>query len=236
MHDPSSVLFEIGRFATVWHEDPCKDGSDDSCGRFMRARHGDPAVLKRIISHLEYAWTSNQEPYGALFYKDTGKCVRSFPSTVLWIFHGCLWIHYNHDRRKMKKFLKRNLLDILLFAENPVDGLFDNLNQTYGVESQKDRIESMASCIYGWILRAERPWYKNPLFHVHHWSIQFHPWQRLRRRLFDRCCVCGKPFIGEAPCTDNWYTPKVGWFRSVSGLYHHSCSPRKEAEIDRGQS
>src|SRR5262245_9903415 len=31
-------------------------------------------------------------------------------------------------------------------------------------------------------------------WHVHHWMIQVHPWQAVRRWLFDRCCVCGFRF------------------------------------------
>lgn len=48
MFDPDSVAFEIGkhgRICTIWHCDPCTDGTDSSCGIFMRARHGDPEVL-----------------------------------------------------------------------------------------------------------------------------------------------------------------------------------------------
>ena len=64
MHDPSTVAFEIKYpfpeevnkktgyvyrrpIITIWHEDPCTDGTDDSCGRFLRSRHLNQEVLKR---------------------------------------------------------------------------------------------------------------------------------------------------------------------------------------------
>ena len=71
MHDPLTVAFEIyypwhwkifrpsrrelnitksykyfEPFITIWHKDPEKDGTDDSCGWFMRSRHGDKKILE----------------------------------------------------------------------------------------------------------------------------------------------------------------------------------------------
>jgi hypothetical protein len=37
-------------------------------------------------------------------------------------------------------------------------------------------------------------------FHVHHWKLQIHPWQDLKRYLFERCAACGKGYPwGYAP-------------------------------------
>lgn len=39
-------------------------------------------------------------------------------------------------------------------------------------------------------------------WHVHHWRIQVHPYQALRRWLFDRCATCHRPFRdGHSPVT-----------------------------------
>ena len=70
MHDPMTVAFEIrspikrkNKFfpegyrqslVTIWHVDPEKDGTDDSCGWFMRSRHGDQATLKKIAKAYEF--------------------------------------------------------------------------------------------------------------------------------------------------------------------------------------
>jgi hypothetical protein len=66
----------------------------------------------------------------------------------------------------------------------------------------------------GWILRAERPWYRHPRWHVHHWRIQVPLWQTFYRWAFERCSKCGGRF---------------GWGESVIGdwagtrIWHDNC-------------
>jgi len=75
MHDPLTQVFQIkypwekygkkgsteweksyrDTFITIWHKDPEKDHSDDSCGWFKRARHGDKDVLQKIIKRYSGA-------------------------------------------------------------------------------------------------------------------------------------------------------------------------------------
>lgn len=62
--------------------------------------------------------------------------------------------------------------------------------------------------------------------HVHHWSIQVHPAQALRRWLLTRCAGCGKRFAyGYAPVSFQWDKPKRSfwqrWTRGEEGLFHH---------------
>lgn len=247
MYDPETHLFKIDipwtakpielpdktlpgyntTFLTVWHKDPCTDGSDDSCGIFMRARHGKKEVLERIKHSYRCNFTTSTEPYGALFYKETSAPIRSYQSTTLWLFFYAAFEHYDKDGYKTRKFIKRNLADIMLFAENPVDGLFDGFNQTYGPVSIEERIESLATCIYGWILRAERPWYKKPLWHIHHWRIQFNLFESWKRHLIDRCEGCGKPFRNTSAYSLNWGRAKAGFFKSRRFLYHQECLPKE---------
>lgn len=62
--------------------------------------------------------------------------------------------------------------------------------------------------------------------HIHHWKIQAHPLQHLRRRLLTRCCWCG----GRSRKHDvvnvrrGWDGPRVRWWQGERGLYHHDCS------------
>lgn len=66
MHDPMTVAFEIrnpfvrrGEYreplATIWHVDPERDGSDDSCDWFNRGAHEDKAEPKRLAVY-EALW------------------------------------------------------------------------------------------------------------------------------------------------------------------------------------
>ena len=61
MHDPWTLAHKIkspfknksgyrNSLISIWHVDPETDGTDNSCGWFMRARHGDDKVLEEIKS------------------------------------------------------------------------------------------------------------------------------------------------------------------------------------------
>jgi hypothetical protein len=239
MHDPLTVAFEIKypwkKYAktkggllssdyresliTIWHKDPCKDGSDDSCGWFKRAKHGDTEVLEKIVKRFEFDWDSTFQSENALYsrglFHPSGDPHLSVSGIVLNLFFTAVSVHFEVDGRsnwkKSRRWMKRNLFDILIFAENPTDSLFDGITRKFEIgckeehtpERRKERIKRMAACIYGWILRQERPWYRHPRWHVWHWRLQIHPWQQLKRGLFDRCCKCHKRFkFGESPISD----------------------------------
>lgn len=196
MHDPSTVAWNIPAYPrntilTIWHEDPCTDGSDDSCGWFMRARHGNPETLEKIRKAFAYDWDTVHNHSGSTWYAgwfnpDTGLPIMSVQATALEMFRRAVFIHFGNDRKKTERFMRRNLYGILSFAENTVDSMRDGLIQRFGRVERSDRIEREAAMIYGWILRAEQPWYRHPRWHVHHWRFQIHPWQQFRRWLRGR--------------------------------------------------
>lgn len=67
--------------------------------------------------------------------------------------------------------------------------------------------------------------------HVHHWRIQVHPLQALRRRLLTRCAWCrGRSVKGDAVnVSRQWDGPRGRWWRGEPGLFHHGCSTIKTA-------
>jgi len=229
--------------AYIWHVDPCKGpGRDDSCGWFMRAHHGNKAVLAKIAKRFEEDWDrvfipSQEEhdpddgPYEVKVYhcglfKPDGQPHFSVQAVVLNLFFIAAIEVFKSDGRtnwrRAKKFLKRHLLDIMLFAENPTDSLFDGLtrkfaigcNEPYTKRARDERIQSTASCIYGWILRKERPWWKHPRWHIHHWQIKVPAFQRLWRLIAVRCQKCGKRFRYNESAVGNW---------SGNQLWHERC-------------
>lgn len=265
MHDPMTVAFEIkypwktqgyrASLITIWHVDPERDGTDDSCGWFMRSRHGDQKVLERIIRRYETEWDSVFDPndrsddyddeprqgrrsvYFRGLFKPDGQPHFSVAGIVLNLFFVAASEHFDSNGhtnwKRAKKFLNENLLDILLFAENTTDSLFDGITRKFEIgcgeeqskQSRDERIRNMASSVYAWILRAERPWWKAPRWHFWHWKIQVHPLQSLKRWLFSKCCKCGKGFrYGESPVSGNWDSTGPRWFRSEQDVYHGDCS------------
>lgn len=79
--------------------------------------------------------------------------------------------------------MRRNLFDILIFAENHLDSLHDSIALTFGNDDRKstERIENMAAIIYGWVLRADQSWWQHPRWHIHHWRLQLNLWQDFKR-------------------------------------------------------
>ncbi len=255
MHDPMTVAFTIRYpwrayakdkvrnefertyrhpFITIWHVDPENGpGGDDSCGWFMRSHHGDQIILDRIKKRYAEDWdrvfisdeSGKMYPVGYLF--PNGEPRFSISGIVINLFFLAALEHFG-GRDKAAKWMRRNLFEILWFAENPVDSLYDGLTNTFGVDSherREDRIARYASTVYGWILRESRPWYRHPRWHVWHWKLQVHPWQAMRRFLLSRCSKCGGRFTyGYAPVSDSWDRPKAGFLRGEVGLRHSNCA------------
>lgn len=201
MHDPMTVAHEIKYpwkrngyrqpFLTIWHVDPKTDGSDDSCGWFMRSRHCDAKILKRIQSDFRFAMCR----YDTIsWFKPNGMPNLSTQAIVLQMFQIAANNHFGHWSGNAARFLRRNCYEILLFAENNCDSMVDSIESRYGenADSMERRADNFAGTVYAWLCRAERPWWKHPKWHIHHWKLQFHPWQQLKRRWWDKCCVCGK--------------------------------------------
>lgn len=207
MHDPLTVAHEINSpfknkhgdhnpIITIWHKDPETDGTDDSCGWFIRPRHADKYMLKTIISEFEFNFKHDY------WFTHDGIPVFSTQGIVLNMYKAAAWKMFYPNRRKYNRFLRKYLFEILSFAENPTDSLHTSITQEYRyrmiehdrsqVDSREDRIRQFAAIIYTDILRKERKWYQHPRWHIHHWRIQFHPIQQLIRRYWQKCCVCGK--------------------------------------------
>lgn len=269
MHDPMTVAFEVKNpfargpykpaLVTVWHVDPERDGTDDSCGWFMRCRHGDRAVLDRIASRFDFDWDrvfdpNRREPddsdfgsepahrplvYTGLFRPEDGQPNLSPVAVAVNLFHHAAGVHFDRtgdgfNWAAAEKFVRRHLGEIIRFAENPTDSLIDSMTRRFEVNcgepyrpaDRRDRIRHFAAVIYAWILRAERPWWRHPRWHVWHWHLQIHPLQRLRRWLFTRCRHCGGR-VGSGPVVGRgWGSPPRRWFESFRGerdIAHADC-------------
>lgn len=204
MHSPKSVAFEIylgkkqkkngsyrSPLLTIWHVDPETDGTDDSCGHFIRERHSNQEVLKKIKDEFNFNFKHNY------WFDKEGKQIFSTIGTLMEMYRTAAWIHFKHNRKKTNRFLRKYCADIISFAENPVDCGGDNITGKYFISTNSDllseeRFRGLAGMVYTDILRKERKWYRHPKWHIHHWEFQFHPFQYLKRRYWDKCSVCGK--------------------------------------------
>jgi len=223
MHDPQSVAFEIylGRkkkkngdyrnpLLTIWHCDPETDGTDDSCGRFIRSRHIDKTILEKVQKEFEFNFKHNY------WFNDGGYPKFSTTGVVIEMYTKASWIIFMHqnggepNRKRHTKFMKEHLYEIMRFAENPTDCIGDSVTMKFGVEDKEYRIKNFVSIIVADIFRKERKWYQNPKWHIHHWKLQFHPIQNIKRRYWDKCCVCKKrgfksPGMSDWDGTKRWH-------------------------------
>lgn len=68
-------------------------------------------------------------------------------------------------------------------------------------------------------------------YHVHHWRIQVHPTQHLRRVLLTRCSWCGGHSRkgDQVNVSHSWDGPKGHWWQGEPGLFHRDCSTVEHA-------
>lgn len=222
MHSPETVAFKIylgkkqkknGNYRlpliTIWHNDPEKDGTDDSCGWFIRPRHADQKVLEKIQKEFAFNFKNNY------WFDKEGKQIFSTIGTLMLMYECAAWIHFKHNRKKKDAFMRKHCASIIHFAENPIDCGGDCITAKFYLSTNsnllsEDRFNGMAGMVYTDILRKERKWYQHPKWHIHHWSIQFHPIQQLKKRWWDKCCICGKrgtktSFMSDCHGTKRWH-------------------------------
>lgn len=249
MHDPRTLAFDVRNpfkkydsLLRIWHVDPERDGSDDSCGWFMRSRHGDVDCLSRITKRYEREWdrvftSDSKRAYLCGLFAPNGDPHFSVSGIVLNLFYWAAMEHFRSDGHtkwhKSRRWMQRNLFDILHFAENPVDSLHESLTrkfaigcgEPYDADAREQMIRETASVVYGWILRSCRPWHRHPRWHFWHWEIQIPAMQSLKRMLFSRCATCGGRFkFGESVVTNTWDNTGPLWFRSERDIHHDRCS------------
>lgn len=216
--------------ANIWHKDPELRGHDDSCGWFVRSHHGSEAVLAKIEKRFEDGWdrvfkSESGHTYYCGYFQPNGTPNLSVTAVVLNLFFLAACEYFNRDGRtswkKPRRWMQKHLFDIMLFAENPTDSLSDGITMKFGAggfpsgneskdsRHRKERIHSMASCIYGWIMREQRPWWKHPRWHIHHWRIQIPCFQSIKRAFFDRCAKCGKGFKWNESVISDWHRTRI---------------------------
>lgn len=251
MHDPCSVAFEIkypwrsnktrfspkgtrSSFITIWHHDPETDGTDDSCDWFGGRKHV-PKNIQKAINEAKNWFTQDHCRPVVLAFEAKRKYSPEYESlTILPLGEAygicCMIlsrIAWSANREAFGPELV-SLAHSLIF--NEVDTLAS-------CESPERFIE----CLGAAYARYKRPWYKKPRWHVHHWRIQVHPWQKIRRWLFDRCSKCGGRYTyGYCPASDwsgkrTWHLscdrPTQGIVASV--LDHELCISREKGEGER---
>lgn len=257
MHDPLTVAHEIRypwrkyknprndfektyreSIITIWHKDPERNGSDDSCGWFT------PPLSKEIREICKnLAWSEARDPlFMALDAKNNSdpiQCERLIFGAFMIVSQSL--VNRGAIRRRV------SVRDAQRWAAEAAYNTIDNFSGTLCFKSgyhsnwykdgipnsvEDDRFfrERQATSFFlsiaGWILRERRWWFQKPRWHVWHWKFQIHAIQAFKRWAFSRCAGCRKRFEwGYSPVTTAWSGGGPRWFKSEDHTYHSECCP-----------
>lgn len=211
-------------FITIWHVDPEKDGSDDSCGysyikltRKQRNKLRNAAWSEGKEPHFlccpEKTWTGNQSDAESL-YRGLYLLVARTLRISMTYDEAAKYAAESMHIRTCGKYG-----DSLCFLA----GYHTNSK----TDSKDDRQEHFAGILCGIareILTDRRPWWRHPKWHFWHWKFQCRPLNDFKRWAFSRCSKCGGRFSwGYAPCTNSWNATGPLWFRSERDTFHGDC-------------
>lgn len=270
MHDPDTQAFVIpygwkdesfpsGKkwrywkpFITIWHHDPERGGSDDSCGWSRPRLKPYQSEIVKSLAHdearrpyfMQLDARSNTDPIMAetllrQAFHLIGRCLR------------------NRGHRWMAPSVRECAQWAAEMAANPNDNFRSSLCFESGYHSnwyrdgipnttdqdvffREENAKSFFGAILAYVLRERRFWFQHPKWHVHHWRLQFHLGQTFKRWAFSRCCKCGGRFSwGYAPTTNSWNGHGPRWFKSEPDVFHGSCdkpnSPCCGAAMESGR-
>lgn len=261
MHDPMTLAFEIkypwARSRTplkngdvrvyrepiisVWHIDPERDGSDDSCGWSF------PKLSKKQRERLKNrAWSEGQNPYFLRFAsREPPRFQRAEMETL---YRGLVLFvadtlgipcTYEQAARKAATAIHHPSCIDTATVFCYLNGYHNNFPETEpGSDSDKrmreEHFVGVTAGIARELLRERRPAWRHPRWHVHHWQVVVHPWRKLRRLLFERCGQCGKRFgWNEAPITYSWSGKGPCFHSECTAVYEATQKIIRESQSTR---
>lgn len=167
MFDPSTVAFEIkypwkrpsklfpkgyrDTFIIIWHEDPCADGSDDSCGWSSPKLTKDEADKIKREAKFEMKYWFDISDTGVLTPKTSAE------SIVYQAFMMIAW------RVWQKQIKAKHLPEIMSVTYNHMDNFSDTFRGRWGELKEDDFLRS-CHFIGRCFKRMERKWYQHPVF------------------------------------------------------------------------
>jgi hypothetical protein len=228
----------VAPLITIWHEDPMEWGDnvrgrgDDSCGWFRPPyTKAKSEQIKRLgREQFGYIWAKLKAVRAGEDYAYVCNMPENAYEAIYWT-----WRAIKHHETKNGRWqygdsapTVRELGQIYELATNPVD----NLKMRFAEVRDEETCEGWFLLVYSCYLRFNRPWYRHPRWHVHHWRLQVHPWQTFRRWAFSRCAGCGGRFTwGYSPTGFQWDRTPPKLFCSEVDVYHHECANRRSVAV-----
>lgn len=224
-------------FVTIWHVDPEKDGSDDSCGwAWPKLTKAQREILRNAAwhegSHPHFLCCNEKEWDGTLTE------IESLYRGLALLVDRVLGLKLSWNEICRYAAQSTHIRDVVKAGSTFcfVAGYHTNFKEDRG-EDRREHFHRILCGVARSLIGSKRPWWKHPKWHFWHWKIQCHPSQDLKRFLFTRCSKCGRRFkFGESVCTNSWYGKGPRWFRGEKDVYHHDCMgdavPSKQSEVN----
>ncbi len=200
---------------TIWHVDPERDGSDDSC------RWSVPRVPQPMVDRLKsLAWNESKYPY----FLHPGKAWTGTKGEAEVLFRALLIQIALFARVKLTYEQAAKIACEAVHQPDccPVSDLFafqPGHHTNFPTDDEKRREEyfhgKCVNLLAWYILRPRRAWYKHPRWHVWHWRLQIHPLQNFMHRHISRCDVCGKRMKDSVRIGTCWDRPHVAWWKRI---------------------
>lgn len=252
MHDPHTQAFVIpyryrwstlGKtpwrywvpLFTIWHRDPERGGSDDSCGWFTP-----PFTEAQRDFIKQLAGDEARDPWFQSLSAERNpnpvECEVLVRGAFL-LVSMCL-VNRCGARPVTLEEATRWAAEM---THNSIDNFRNSLSFKSGYHSnwykegvqnspkqdewwREEQARGFFGAVLGKILRERRPWYRHPRWHLHHWEIQNHLLQSFKRWAFTRCDKCGGRFAwGASGVSGSWNGTGPRWFKSEQ-LSHMDCS------------
>lgn len=238
--------FYFESFIDIWHVDPETDGSDDSCGySFVKQTKEEIEKIEKLadsefnsmigcfghqLDRLEaiYAvWVIvkrfNERKYPKITHKEMLYILSLAYNPVDNLYYAVKELnktHFNHiyaENRTMKKLKIESRFDL------KPEQVEYNEEEKKLINEGKEKLRKLFYLINRCYLTYHRPWYKKPKWHIHHWRINIVVLQKLKRFLFERCCICWDGYsYGYSPIAD-WNGTKT---------WHFECDDKIDVKND----
>lgn len=166
MHDPDTLIASLGPF-TLWHHDPCKDGSDSSCD------HKWERPTKKQRGWLEFMVTQDCCEKVELLFDIREKC----PPVVVGMCRAEILADMVHDtlgrpwgkQWPMQRYtVARRCWKSMCFLPGWHANSMDDAPDSWGF---KEHRKSVAKSMAYQILLPLRPWWSKNIFHFWHWKL-----------------------------------------------------------------
>lgn len=212
-------------FITVWHVDPERDGSDDSCG-FGYVR----LTLKQRERLRNACWSEAHNPHflccASKEWHGTHSDAEALYRGLVFLVCRVLKIKITFDEAARYASEAIHIRDCGKFGDTFCFLPGYHTNSGADTESlREDHFHGILCGVARNILTDRRPWWRHPRWHFWHWKIQSHPLLSFKRWAFSRCCKCGKRFSwGYSPITNSWNAGGPRWFRGEKDVFHADCN------------